>query len=579
MLTRLRIENFKRLDGTDIPLQNSVVFVGQNNSGKTSALQAICLWRVGLSKWLERRGGASKAPSKNTGVGINRRDLTTVPVPASSLLWRERRTRAAKPSVGKAQGPAKTEYVYLRVTLDGLDANAAPWSLGLEFYYANDESLYCRPVGLGPSGSDRSELERNVAAASRIRVAFLPAMSGLADTEFLKQPGEIDFLIGQGQTAQVLRNLCHYLNSDPAKRKRWEQVKWELRERFDAELGDPVLNERSEITLSYRERGVELDISSAGRGLLQTLLLLAHLAANPGSTLLLDEPDAHLEIFRQRETYAMLREMAARHDCQLIVASHSEVLLEDGARANSVISFVGKPHPLLDKAQAIKALRDIGFRDYYQAEVAGWVLYVEDFTDLAILKAFATVLGHPVHRHLERPFVKYLGTNVPQDARKHYFALREAKPDLRGIALFDRLDKNLQATGGLVELMWSRREIENYFTTRNVLLRFAPGVEADTLFGYDLSQRGPAAMEEAIKKVEESLRTLEKGDGIEDPDVKASDEVLAPILKLYFAALGRSVELAKRDYYQLVRLIEPGELPQEVSEKLDAIHAVASPGA
>ena len=43
--------------------------------------------------------------------------------------------------------------------------------------------------------------------------------------------------------------------------------------------------------MSYRERGVSLDLSSSGRGLQQTLLILAYMYANPGAVLLLDEPD------------------------------------------------------------------------------------------------------------------------------------------------------------------------------------------------------------------------------------------------------------------------------------------------
>ena len=41
MLTRLRIKNFKRFDDVDIELAKSVVFIGPNNSGKTTALQAL----------------------------------------------------------------------------------------------------------------------------------------------------------------------------------------------------------------------------------------------------------------------------------------------------------------------------------------------------------------------------------------------------------------------------------------------------------------------------------------------------------------------------------------------------------
>jgi len=48
MLTRLQIRNFKRFPEADIPLGRSVVFIGPNNSGKTSALQALALWDVGM---------------------------------------------------------------------------------------------------------------------------------------------------------------------------------------------------------------------------------------------------------------------------------------------------------------------------------------------------------------------------------------------------------------------------------------------------------------------------------------------------------------------------------------------------
>ena len=47
MLTKLIIRNFKRFTSAEIELGNPVVFVGPNNSGKTTALQAITLWDVG----------------------------------------------------------------------------------------------------------------------------------------------------------------------------------------------------------------------------------------------------------------------------------------------------------------------------------------------------------------------------------------------------------------------------------------------------------------------------------------------------------------------------------------------------
>ena len=48
MLTKLKIKNFKRFGGVEVELGNPVVFVGPNNSGKTSAMQALSLWNVGV---------------------------------------------------------------------------------------------------------------------------------------------------------------------------------------------------------------------------------------------------------------------------------------------------------------------------------------------------------------------------------------------------------------------------------------------------------------------------------------------------------------------------------------------------
>ena len=125
--------------------------------------------------------------------------------------------------------------------------------------------------------------------------------------------------------------------------------------------------------------------------------------------MLLDEPDAHLEVLRQRQIYQLLTEVAARQGSQIIAASHSEVVLNEAANRDVVIAFVGSPYRMDDRGQQVlKALTDIGFDQYYQAELTGWALYLEGSTDLAILQAFAKTLKHPAAAVLERHFVHYL---------------------------------------------------------------------------------------------------------------------------------------------------------------------------
>ena len=106
MLTKLTIRNFKQFDEVEIPLANPVVFIGPNNSGKTSALQALALWELGLRRWKEKRSEHG-APLKRMGVTINRRDLLMVPAPSANLLWRglhiRRSQRGAKGKFSQTQ--------------------------------------------------------------------------------------------------------------------------------------------------------------------------------------------------------------------------------------------------------------------------------------------------------------------------------------------------------------------------------------------------------------------------------------------------------------------------------------------
>jgi predicted ATPase len=353
MLTRIKIRNFKRFEDSDIELGKAAVFVGPNNSGKTTALQAIALWDIGLRRWSEKHKGKS-AVVKRPGITVNRRDLVSIPVPVANLLWRNLHVRNV--SRDAENGKPQTDNVRVDIIVEGI-THDRPWTCGLEFDYANEESFYCRPLRTDADGDQRMAVPD---AATDIRVAYLPPMSGLSDREYVKQLGEIGVLIGQGQTAQVLRNLCFQIYEDKTS-NHWEPLLAHLKTLFGVELLPPqYIAERSEITMSYKDaQGNTLDLSSSGRGLQQTLLLLAHLYRNPGAILLLDEPDAHLEVLRQRQIYNLLIKVAEQQGSQIIAASHSEVILNEAAGRDTVIAFVGKPHRIDNQSsQTLKALRD-----------------------------------------------------------------------------------------------------------------------------------------------------------------------------------------------------------------------------
>ncbi|MFA5187398.1 MAG: AAA family ATPase [Patescibacteria group bacterium] len=570
MFTKLEMRNFKRFTDATVELGQAVVLIGPNNMGKTTALQALALWDAGLRAWVTEYGTSGKTPKKRPGVTINRKDLMALPIPNALLLWKDLHVR----EITRENGKQRTDNVRIEIVVHGLTEGQA-WECGLEFDYANEESFYCRALRMG-AGVDTERMPVPKQAVAH-HVAYLPPMSGLADREFVKQPGEIGVLIGQGQTAQVLRNLCQNI-SGAKDTTPWQRVIEHIKALFGVELIPPVLNPvRSEITMAYKDaESNELDISCSGRGLQQTLLLLSYLYANPKSALLLDEPDAHLEILRQRQIFNLLTDVAESQGSQIIAASHSEIVLNEAANRGRVVAFVGHPHTINDKGtQLLKALTDIGFDQYYQAEQKGWVLYLESMTDLDILRAFAETIGHPAIAHLAAPFIHSVSTNLPQRARDHFFGLREAKSDLVAVAIFDRIDKDLQSGTPLVETMWRKREIENYFCSEGVLLAYARSEVSDDLFGRAERQQRLDAMKTAIAEVTGALQTLGKPGPWTD-DVKATDDFLDPLFKKFSVKLGVPLVLRKNEYYKLAKFVAKDGVDAEIREKLDAIASVAA---
>jgi len=199
MITRLRVRNFKRFESIDVELGNPVVFIGPNNSGKTTAMQALALWDLGLKRWHEKRGGQGPAALRS-GVPINRKDAFALPHPKAAQYWRRTRVREGLTESGRVI----TRNIRIEIIVNGV-RNNCEWECGLEFDYANEDQIYCRPLRQDDSAKPKRMPVPDEAV--ELAIAYLPPMSGLVDQEPLFAPGSIDVRIGQGRTAEVLLNL------------------------------------------------------------------------------------------------------------------------------------------------------------------------------------------------------------------------------------------------------------------------------------------------------------------------------------------------------------------------------------
>ena len=184
MLTKIVAKNFKRLDQIEVELGDVVVFIGPNNGGKTSALQALLLWHAGLLTWSKER--RSKTAEKRPGVTLPRLGLTQVPVADAKHLWRHLRVRnVSRDDAGKQQ----TDNILIDITVEG-ERSGVAWKCGLEFDYANPESFYCRPLRHGDGRMPVPDL------AKEEKIHLLPPLSGVSTEEPELQTGRVNVLLG-----------------------------------------------------------------------------------------------------------------------------------------------------------------------------------------------------------------------------------------------------------------------------------------------------------------------------------------------------------------------------------------------
>ena len=592
LLHYLEIRNFKRFgDSQRIELDHPAVLIGPNNCGKTTAIQAIALWSQAVKTWHASKGEAP--PKERTSTSLNRLNIVSVPVQRTRCFWHNTNVRRGNRDIP------------LVVTLGVSHADKVE-PVTMRFRNQGDELVYCTP---DDDTLSRPEL---IERAAQIGVELLYPMSGLETEEPILQPGRIDVLLGQGQTSQVLRNLCLLVYKDaPAD---WDEIVKLMARLFAVQLGKPQETARGSINLFYRQNNVKelLDVALAGRGFQQLLLIFAYLYSHRGSVLLIDEPDAHLEILRQKQVYVLLREIASTNASQVILVTHSEVIIEEALDRNLTLLLEGQADDLAAKTNIRNTLKHHGAEHYVRARQRGYVLYVEGRTDLDVVRALARRLHHRAAACWdERINAFYVQDNSPNpdlDAelerveggfgvtpRQHFFAQREMIPGLVGLAILDSDGRERQDLdeGGLRIVYWNRYEGENYFVTPQVLKDHARHAYSDLPLFERFERETDEVLDALIleRVFAGRARDFTTWQGLDADaarlvwesstrDIKLSD-FAEEFFRRLAARLGHAMLLRKGELHRLVDFADPASIPEEVSAKLDLlaeIFVAARPG-
>ncbi|MCP4148910.1 MAG: ATP-binding protein [bacterium] len=580
----VEIENFKTFgDKVHIDLEHPAVLIGPNNAGKTSVIQALALWSYGIGAWYEKKGTPRKKEKlARFTAGINRLNILEVPVSEARFFWYNTRVR-------KGNTPIK-------ITINvGIKQNETIQNCRMTFTQRDSEIIYCKPC---PETVKNDDLLKT---ASDLQFNLLYSMSGIESEEPLVQEGRINVLMGQGQTAQVLRNLCYKVVENSPENPDWKEISKNMKKLFAIELKKPQLNpNRGNLILKYSQQDVDnqLDISLAGRGLQQVLLLLAYLYSHKGTILMIDEPDAHLEILRQKQVYEILKTVALQNQCQVIIATHSEVILGDAVDTNLTLLINGEAVNLATKNDMKNALRSFGIEHYYKAQLLPNILYLESSTDMEMLTILAKKLGHEAHDILTGRFNYYYTRNPAYedsldnkldraggaftDFKKHFYTLKRFVEQFKGIAIFDsdRRDAVDEITEDLAVLYWKNYELENYFISPEIILKFIKAhFEEASLFESTYYNSAEAIIKRRLltdvfngkesdfqefQKLSASLRrTFLK-------DLKMS-RFTEEVLQEFAEEQKQPILLKKGEFSKLIDYINHDDILQEVTEKLDLL--------
>lgn len=588
LLHYVEIENFKRYaERQRIELEHPAVLIGPNNCGKTSVLQAIALWSIGIKTW-QAETETSKA-EKKIGKALNRLNIVSVPVPKTRHFWHNLRVTKKD----------------LRITV-GVDVGGTAHPVTMTFrHHASDELVYCEPA------AESLEDQAAMRAACELDLALLYPMSGISADEAVILPQRIEFFLGRGSTAEVLRNIClQVFQQAPGD---WRGIVDLMQRLFHVELNEPGVNEKGGVDLTYQQHGTtgEMDLGLSGRGFQQMLLIFAHLHLHKGSLLLIDEPDAHLEILRQQQVYVLLRDIAHKNGCQVVIVTHSEVLLREALDTNLSLILHGRAENLATKDDIRATLKHFGAEHYVRAKETGHVLYVEGGTDVDMLRAFAVKLKHPVAGLLEdggKLNVYYLEDNFPEPERTpevelqrveggyglsaevHFGALKRMLPELRGLSIQDNDGRGRREAdfGALKKRVWRRYEAENYFITPDLLIARAKQDQPEG----DLFHGAPeAVMQELLQELvfdgnQQDLENYNKADSSIRRTLwraQTQNRKLSTFAEHFFRRLAaRSATpmlCRKGGLHELVVLCDAEELNGEVKEKLDELLTLLQPAA
>lgn len=458
MIHKLILKNFKKVKEETFLFNNFDLIVGANNSGKSTALQALAIWQFCVDQFrLSKKKGTN-------GIQVVLPNFTALPLPEFNLLWTDRTDREYKDDLTNP-GKKSQLFIYIEIDVYWFNQSGEEKNFCVRLRYQTPQSVYAIP---NDGWAQFVELDTNVELP---RIVYVPPFSGLEPHEKWLGDGNVRQNVGKAQPGSVLRNLLYRVTGREGipikKNDEWTEIVTRIKEWFDVDLIAPEYDpaNSTEIVVEYKSNKRTYDIISGGSGFHQILTLLAFMYGYQGvTTLLFDEPDAHLHVNLQRQIINYFKQ---KDQVQFLIATHSEEFIK-GVEIDSIISILsGTPKRVQSSGAIIQALSSVDNIDVIRTQDSPYILYIEGEDDERILSAWANTLGKTSIYQQFYPYI--LGGSTKAEMRKkaddHFKALKQIVPSIRRVILldFDSKDTAINPPSDQPTMNeWKRKNIDNY---------------------------------------------------------------------------------------------------------------------
>ena len=396
MLTHLDLQRFRGFSSLAVDLRPVSVLLGPNSSGKSSVLQAVRLACSALG-WVLRQ---APVPKLDNGWIV---------------LWWDYPVREAEaflPAVETNELFLNKGDEALVVTLSFGDDDfirelqvslryGQNFALKLDVRVKSPGALEAME-GIKPQSKFFSPRLLDTLLGKEPLAVMVPSFYGVVREEPYVNDARLERLLGAGEQGSVARNLIARLGSTK-----------ELNDLLLLSVGASLvrstsgqgLQEAEHLAVHFRDKNGELELCSAGTGLVALMALFSSLkwyqaraAQGRSFIFLLDEPEAHLHPRLQGDTGARIAELITSFGAQVLLATHSvEMINRLGERDDAVL--IGIDRTASDTAIELSSeskLRDAlgSFCDLtpfvgLQLLTTRRILFYEGSSDKAILEGCA----------------------------------------------------------------------------------------------------------------------------------------------------------------------------------------------